>query len=359
VRRADDHQYVAVISSKRYVMSTWAARVARRPRSRTDPAVLNAALPAAFVVALAGCVDDFTHCPPVEPRLLAAAPAALSQTGLYDDIANDIVAADVVPFAPQFELWSDGAEKRRWIRLPPNERIDTSDPDAWQFPVGTQVWKEFVRDGVRVETRLLARVGSAPDDWLAAAYLWAEDGREAWLAADGAVDALGTPHDVPAASDCMGCHRGTSSRVLGFSAVQLSPAGPGSAIDLEGLIARGLVTSPPPDPIAVPGDETTRPALGWLHANCGHCHNQHRPSPLADRCYDPERDFDLSLRADGLDRVEATGVYRTAIGDVIEPGDPTHSRLVRRVKRGRMPPLAVETVDEEGIAAVEEWIRGL
>jgi hypothetical protein len=78
---------------------------------------LNAAVPAAVVVALAGCGDDFTHCPPVEPTLLAAAPSALSETGLYDDIANDVIAADVVPFAPQFELWSDGAAKRRWIRL--------------------------------------------------------------------------------------------------------------------------------------------------------------------------------------------------------------------------------------------------
>ena len=44
----------------------------------------------------------------------------------------------------------DRAAKRRWIQLPEGATIDTSDMDYWQFPVGTKLWKEFVRDGVRV-----------------------------------------------------------------------------------------------------------------------------------------------------------------------------------------------------------------
>ena len=47
--------------------------------------------------------------------------------------------------------------KRRWISLPPGSAIDASDPDAWAFPVGTRLWKEFSFGGQRVETRYMER----------------------------------------------------------------------------------------------------------------------------------------------------------------------------------------------------------
>ena len=40
-------------------------------------------------------------------------PALLSATGLYQSIAAKTLAPGVLPFTPQFPLWSDGAEKRR------------------------------------------------------------------------------------------------------------------------------------------------------------------------------------------------------------------------------------------------------
>jgi len=42
-------------------------------------------------------------------------------------------------------------EKRRWLRLPTGTAIDKSDPDHWQFPVGTQLWKQFSRGDVLLE----------------------------------------------------------------------------------------------------------------------------------------------------------------------------------------------------------------
>ena len=110
--------------------------------------------------------------------------------------------ATAQPFLPRFELWSDGATKRRWMRLPPGTQIDTKDPDSWQFPNGTRFWKEFTRDGVRVETRFLQKVRDAPEDWVAGGYLWNDDQSDATLSTAGAVDALGTGHDVPAAGRC-------------------------------------------------------------------------------------------------------------------------------------------------------------
>ncbi|MBL8954798.1 MAG: hypothetical protein JNK82_28730, partial [Myxococcaceae bacterium] len=166
------------------------------------------------------------------------------------------------------------------------------------------------------------------------------DGADATLAPDGAPNALGTPHDVPAARDCRGCHGGRRSRVLGYSAVQL---GQGPTF----------------------GSEVDRAALGYLHANCSHCHNHARPRPGAARCYDPQNALDFRLLVSS-DSVEGTPAYRTAVAQtgVFRPGHPESSEAVG-LMRGRlpaseqMPPLATEVVDADGVALIERWVSSL
>jgi hypothetical protein len=155
----------------------------------------------------------------VDEVAVAALPDRLSLTGLYAEGEGETVAPGVRSFRPRFELWSDGASKRRFIWLPPEAQIDTSDMDSWQFPVGTKLWKEFTRDQVRVETRLLQRL---PSGWIGLSYVWKEDGSDAVAAPYGAIDVLGTPHNVPASNECDACHGGRSSYALGFSAIQLA-----------------------------------------------------------------------------------------------------------------------------------------
>src|SRR5262245_57731986 len=111
--------------------------------------------------------------------LAALAPAAraaplpqhLRDTGLYARGSGEEPAGAVLAFSPQCPLWSDGAEKRRWIRLSPGSRIDARDPDRWVFPVGTRLWKEFSL-GRRLETRMLERTRSG---WRFATYVWTQD----------------------------------------------------------------------------------------------------------------------------------------------------------------------------------------
>jgi hypothetical protein len=268
-----------------------------------------------------------------EPELVGR--GSLSETGLFTDPA-------VMPFRPRHELWSDGASKQRWIALPPGLPIDTADMDAWVFPVGTRLWKEFSVDGVRIETRLLEKVGHEPGDWLAVSYVWDETGTDALATPDGLRDARGTGHDVPAARECMGCHGGTSSRVLGFSAVQLPSE------TLLSLAEQGALTRAPEAPYELPGDTLTANVLGRLHANCGHCHNQHRPVQDGPRCYNPQRRFDLSLRTDQLSSPEVTPLYQTALGRARE--------LYQLARRGRMPALGTELVDPQLIELLEAWV---
>jgi hypothetical protein len=272
----------------------------------------------------------------------------------------------VLPYRPQFELWSDGASKRRWISLPPGTRIDTSDMDSWEFPQGTKLWKGFSRDDVRLETRLLQRTSPAQGDWVTMAYLWNDTNTEAIAVPDGVEDARGTSHDVPAANECMGCHGGRPARVLGFSAIQLSPGPlneqPGQ-VTLDELARRDLLSAPPSAALELHAEPEARAALGYLHANCSHCHKQ-RPLRSGPRCFDPENKLDLLLRVGDLGAVTETAAYRTGRGEAIKPGDPNGSPVVRRMNgRSRfppsMPPLATERVDDHGLAVVRAWIQGL
>lgn len=312
-----------------------------------------------------GCVEPW----PIESE----PPALLSQTGLYDDIAAHEVAAGARPFTPRHALWSDGTDKQRWVYLPACGIIDATDPDDWSLPVGTRLWKELSLDGRRIETRLLARVGPGPHDFRFTAYLWNDIETDATRVPEGVPDANGTGHDVPSEVACRRCHGshagggGRPSRALGLSAVQLAHDGPG--LTLATLAEEGKL-SPVPESTTLPtvgDDELTRAALGYLHANCGSCHNR-----TVDAV--PQVDLDLWLGV-GEEAFEQTGVFLTAI-DIpttvfsdqhvtarIAPGAPEASavwfRMQERGNNGQMPPLASNRVDEFGANLLASWIEAL
>jgi hypothetical protein len=300
----------------------------------------------------------------------SADPQTLFDTGLYADAAMTQLTAGVLEYTPQFALWSDGADKRRFILLPEGTQIDTSNMDYWSFPVGTKVWKEFTRDTKRVETRLLWK--RAEGDWFMAAYAWTEDLTAATLVPRaGAADVLGTTHDIPAARQCDECHKGQTDKVLGFSAIQLSHDG--SAVNLAYLKTNNLLTVPPTvDAFVVPGNAVEKAAIGMLHANCGQCHSQYGNG------YD-RNDMELWLMVDTLGDLQQTAPYQSAIGVALDtvldefpsvitrivPGDPQQSAVfVRMGQRDEerlvaMPPIGTELTDDTGITAIETWINSL
>ncbi len=311
-----------------------------------------------------GVVDA---CDPDEPVDTSPdVPPVLSATGLYQDVATKKLAPHVLPFAPQFPLWSDGAEKSRWVHLPACAKIDTGDMDHWQVPVGTKIWKEFVVGGARVETRYIHRWGPDSNDFVFQSYQWNAGATEATAAdKDGIKDANGTTHDIPGVWECVVCHGHTEERVLGLGAIQLSHAGPG--LTIESLSAAGRLTVPSAA-FVVPGDATTRAALGYLHGNCAHCHN---PSPKAEWFTRP---FSLKLftRATTVAQTDAvvTGVgvapekfVHPGITARIAAGDPAAScvayRMSTRGSPDAMPALGSEIVDPAGVALITGWIRGL
>jgi hypothetical protein len=288
-------------------------------------------------------------------------PQLLSETGLFADVESGRLAPGVRRFEPRYVLWSDGATKRRWVYLPEGSTIDTSDMDFWVYPEGTKVWKEFSRDGKRVETRMLHKAGPTPDEWVMIAYEWREDLTDAVAVPLGVENAGGTEHDIPAADACLFCHGNVKDRLLGFTALQLSHDLPGP--NLMALGNEGFLSVVPEAPFVLPGDELAQDALGYLHANCGDCHN---PTSEVFRTLPME----LWESTKTLGSVEETSGYRTAVdlpvpgADVnrIVPGHPESSMVVARMNlrgNGQMPPIATEHVHPAGLALVSAWIRSL
>lgn len=304
------------------------------------------------------------------------APATLAQTGLYSDVASLTVRPDAHEFAPQYPLWTDGAAKRRWIWLPPGESIDASDPDAWRFPVGAKLWKEFAFER-RVETRYMELGGDG--QWLYATYVWSPDQSQATLAPEyGLRNAYlldgGARHDIPGRMDCLACHAASATPVLGFSGLQLSgdrdPLAPHAQapspelIDLDDLISRGLVSNLP-DTLAarLPRISARTPqeraALGYLHGNCGGCHNS--SGPLA------QLGLDLAYSLEHGSRVARTAIdtparYRSpSTAELrIASGAPHESLLVQRMSTRNpllaMPAVGSALVDEQALELLREWI---
>jgi hypothetical protein len=286
----------------------------------------------------------------------------LSGSGLYaQNGPAQGPAPGVLEYAPRFGQWLDGAALRHFLWLPPGAVIDTSDADDWSYPSGTRAWQELARDGVKIETRFMEKLG--PDDWRFMTYHWETDD-DAIAVESGLTNADGSGHDIPHLVDCGSCHDNVSDRLLGVSSIQIADS------LLDQLTRAGRLSSAPAAGMELPGDATTRAALGYLHSNCGSCHN---PRSIEYRSVDLE----LWLPVAALGSVEDTPVYRTAV-DVprrglgaasalpalrVAPGSPSDSALYQRMASRdalvQMPPLGTKLVDTVAIENVAAWISGL
>lgn len=341
----------------------------------------TAALTIAIAILVAGVVRADEVDGLANGAAQVRAPERLSETGLYADIASGKIAPRNLPFEPQYPLWTDGAEKSRWIRVPDGATINASDSNFWVFPVGTKLWKEFAFGGQKVETRLLWR--ATPREWVFAAYVWNADQTEAFLAPEVGIRnhaeiGAGARHSIPSRAECRSCHESGGTPVLGFNALQLSddrdplapharPLGPGSLtiskLDRFGLLhprRLDLVKNPPRIRASSPRE---RAALGYLSANCGSCHNER--GPLAG----------LGLYLQHTDFYPYESGISTAVGVAgeyvvpgtppessrrIAPGSPGASAIVYRMGSRRpssqMPPLGTAVVDTEALELIRAWI---
>ena len=321
--------------------------------------------------------------------LAPVAPRLLSQTGLYSNAATLKIDSRNRTFSPQYPLWSDGASKRRWVRLPDGSKINVADLAKWELPVGTKFWKEFSFQGRKVETRFLWQ--TAKGRWVFASYAWNDAQTDAELASESGVAGIaaiadGKRHSIPSVTECRACHDSSRTETLGFTALQLSddrdpnaihgePLSP-EMLTLKTLVEEDLMLPRRPELLTAPprieaASPVTRTALGYLSTNCGSCHN--RESSIA------SLGLDLRQNPPGTRNSEpgtAAAPECTAVGKrghwvvpetpdasrVINPGHPESSAVIRRIKSRRpisqMPPIGTVVVDREAADVLTAWVQG-
>jgi hypothetical protein len=305
---------------------------------------------------------------------------SLKETGLYADWDSKRVGPDKILFSPQYPLWTDGAKKTRWMELPRGKFIDASNPDAWEFPVGTRFWKEFTF-ARRAETRFIEHTA---EGWKYATYAWNEAETEALLApergiARSMVIREGVRHGIPSRSDCKSCHEGSPARILGFSTLQLSADRdpnaphaetlPDDATTLRKLVEQNLLRGLPSHltdgaPRIAAKTPLARAALGYLHGNCSYCHTL--SGELASLKFSLQYPFaapfdDPPAMATTIGKTSkfVPSIWEAA-GDRVRAGDPDRSVLALRMETrnpvAQMPPLGSRLVDEEAVALIRKWI---
>lgn len=289
-------------------------------------------------------------------------PATLAEFGFFADAAARVPAPGVTTYRLNTPLWSDGAEKLRYLYLPPGAKASANGEGLLNLPVGAALIKTFEFGGKPIETRVLLH---RAEGWVALPYQWNAARTEARLVLGGARVPVTTPagqtisYSIPNKNQCKECH-GLAGAVtpIGPKARNLAPDW------LAAQAKAGRLDAVPAVAVRLPRwEDRTRGsaapvARAYLDANCGHCHN---PQGSASNSGLDLRWEQTDLAKLGiLKRPVAAGRGAGSNEFDIVPGDPDHSILTYRMASTEggvaMPELGKATVDKDGVAAVRRWI---
>lgn len=305
--------------------------------------------------ALAG-VDEAAILAPRPPKQLSA-------FGFFEDAAAQVPAPGVVPYVISAPLFTDYADKDRFIYAPAPAAYATE--GALGFPVGSALIKTFRYGAHKVETRvLLHRDGG----WAAYPYIWNAEGTEAVLKLAGGNVALETEHGsidyrVPNMNQCKACHVD--------AAKSFQPIGPkirnlNTGDQLARLVRAGVLAQTRDDAPSTPDYRDDSIPLGmraraYLDANCGHCHAPGLPADTSGLYlnWDEDRPVHLGIGKKPVAAGRGSGGLRVDVA----PGDPDGSILLYRMLStdpgAMMPEIGRSLVDAEGVALIRAWIAGM
>lgn len=304
----------------------------------------------------------------------------LSEYHLFKgNLADLIPEEDVIPYDLNTPLFSDYAQKARFIWMPKGETA-TANPDGTiDFPEKTILVKNFYYEtkGVKniIETRLLIHT---PNGWNAVTYVWNKAQTNAQLEIAGATVPVTFEHlgkeisfnySVPNKIQCKNCHNVDN---------ELLPIGPkianlnrsiqyfdGEKNQLDYWSEKGYlnVNKESNTPILPAWDNPSytleQRSKAYLDVNCGHCHS---PKGLGSTS-------GLFLQYFGDQDNTAWGICKTPVaagrgsGGMavdIQPGHPEQSILLFRMDSDdpgiMMPEIGRKLVHQEAIDLIQKWI---
>jgi len=290
-----------------------------------------------------------------------AAPRTLAEFEFFTDAAGRVPAPRVTPYELNVPLWSDGADKLRYIYLPEGTRLTADGEGLLTFPVGAAIIKSFAfgegADQRLIETRVLLH---RTDGWVALPYRWNADQTEATLALAGGRLEVTTPageaisYRIPNKNQCKECHSLNGAVI---------PIGPKARNMAAGWLA-AMLRQVPAKADSLPHWNTRASgaaeplARAYLDVNCAHCH---QPGGMASNS-------GLDLRWEQGDP-QAIGIFKRPVAAGrgagghefgIVPGQPDASILAYRLASAEpgvaMPEVGKSTIDPDGVAVVRRWI---
>lgn len=328
---------------------------------------------AASALALSGAIASRAAAPAhgVDEALIAGEtlPETLGEFGFFLRADGTDPAPGVVAYDLNTPLYSDGADKLRYIYVPKGKRALAKGEGLISFPVGSAIIKTFAYgtgEAQRfLETRVLLHREAG---WVALPYRWNAERTQARLALAGGRLAVTTPageqisYRIPNKNQCKTCHGKHGAVIpIGPKPRNLSPQW------LETYAASGRLAGEWANAGLFPrwdeahAADPKLAARAYLDVNCAHCH---QPGGSASNS-------GLDLRFEQDDR-HALGIGKPPVaagrgsgGHLVSivPGDPDRSILLHRMQSTEpgvaMPELGKETVDHDGVAVVRRWIAGM
>ncbi len=314
-------------------------------------------------------------------------PEKLSEWGIFEgNLALLKPGKGLVPYSLNTPLFTDYAEKSRFVRLPAGVSVEYKANGVLDFPVGTLLVKTFYysadfrkpgQDKDIVETRLLINEAAG---WKALTYVWNDKQKEAFLEIAGDdrqvtfIDKEGKAQQVryviPNQNQCKGCHNSNDRMIpIGPSVAQLNGdilfqsgkqnqisywKSHGMMLHVPALqtIARTAVWNDPKT-----GDLNAR-ARAYLDINCAHCHRREGPAQTSGLFLTMHENDPTTI---GINKppVAAGNGSGGRLVDIL-PGKATESILWYRMQTNlpgeRMPELGRGLLHAEGLALIKEWI---
>ncbi len=339
-------------------------------------------------------------------------PRQLSDTGIFESVAEHRLAAGVLPFSINAEQWSDYALAQRHLALPEKTSIGLRSrampipgkqgSRIMDFPAETVLTKTLSLDLVhgdpssrrRMETQVLHFDGV---DWRGYSYEWNDQQTDGALVAAEGKTRTWSVQDSQAPGgeriqnwlfasrmDCIRCHNPWSEHTLAFNIAQLNRDHDyGSVTDnqIRTLKHIGILSDVPdaPDPknpaakVVPPKPPDQLPRLAdlrdasadlesrsraYLHVNCAHCHRFNGGGSA--HIY---LQHDLPLdKIKALDFRPTQGTFGIRDARILAPADPYRSVLLFRLAKsgpGHMPHLGSKLVDDQSVTLIHDWIASL
>lgn len=321
-----------------------------------------------YIVSLSGGIRKISG---VNNSQAGQIPDLLSGWGCFQ--AGDVTtfSGNVIPYDINALLWSDNADKNRFMAIPDGTTIDVDSEGRFDLPVGSVVGKNFRLNGQLIETRLLLH-HQQPHGWKGYSYEWNDTETEATLLTGAKdKDINGQNWHYPSRAECDTCHTTIAGFTLGPEIGQLnrSLVYPGTGINANQLISlesnnvlsRTLSDAEKSTALYAIDDSAWSAELrarSYLHANCANCHQPGGPGggTMDLRMATALADTRICNEAPSGETFGLTSPV------ILAPGQLDASILVLRMEdtgEHRMPQLASVLVDTEAMGVIRSWISNL